>query len=539
MKIALYGMPCAGKSTLMKGIKNARIINGSQELNRISGGCFSELSEEEKQSIRVKYTEFIDSLQDETIISDGHYAFMENIVFTKEDGDVYDVFMYLYCSPEILKRRYELSTKNARFKAETIEMINKWQQFEIQSLREEAHRRNKDFYVISDYKDNYSSFYSFLKKVQGGFSSFELAKKISQDIMKHYIGYKELYIVDGDKTIINEDSYRVCYNQVTKVFEGDFYTGYQSFLFEIEVTGCLMNEKSIEDIHLNHDIFKIICKRNYIILSSGIQNLWSKIVREKNLERVYASPYVSADTKYFVVKLLRERGYKVNAYGDSKIDLYMLKEADKGTLYIGSNLSKSLKNESLRGLNIIYNHSLVILEDEDLGIKEDIQICKSSSGINGNKLAAAHMRLGKKLGKRISRIFTAQDTAILVLERGGRFFGDGIYMAIGGTFYTVNPKRDNMPKIDAERVIIVDSVINTGNSILNIIQHLKSDNPNIDIIIATNVIQKQVVELFSHYLVFTIRVSENSFVGRNQVRQIGKSGPDTADRLFNLIKRRF
>ena len=34
MKIALYGMPCAGKSTLMDRITDAKIINGSQELKR-------------------------------------------------------------------------------------------------------------------------------------------------------------------------------------------------------------------------------------------------------------------------------------------------------------------------------------------------------------------------------------------------------------------------------------------------------------------------------------------------------------------------
>ncbi|EEG90810.1 hypothetical protein COPCOM_01038 [Coprococcus comes ATCC 27758] len=40
MKIALYGMPCAGKSTLMDRITDAKVINGSQELRRICGGSF-------------------------------------------------------------------------------------------------------------------------------------------------------------------------------------------------------------------------------------------------------------------------------------------------------------------------------------------------------------------------------------------------------------------------------------------------------------------------------------------------------------------
>ena len=43
----------------------------------------------------------------------------------------------------------------------------------------------------------------------------------------------------------------------------------------------------------------------------------------------------------------------------------MLREADKGFLYIGKQISRSLKNESLSGLVPIYDHSLVILADED------------------------------------------------------------------------------------------------------------------------------------------------------------------------------
>ena len=86
-------MPCAGKSTLMDRITDAKVINGSQELRRICGGSFSELSEEEKHQVRIKYTEYINGLNDEVIVSDGHYSFMENVAFTEADGDLYDIFI--------------------------------------------------------------------------------------------------------------------------------------------------------------------------------------------------------------------------------------------------------------------------------------------------------------------------------------------------------------------------------------------------------------------------------------------------------------
>ena len=42
MKIALYGMPCAGKSTLMDRITDAKVTNGSQEFGtaEISGAVW-------------------------------------------------------------------------------------------------------------------------------------------------------------------------------------------------------------------------------------------------------------------------------------------------------------------------------------------------------------------------------------------------------------------------------------------------------------------------------------------------------------------
>ena len=359
---------------------------------------------------------------------------------------------------------------------------------------------------------------------------------ICNQIMEQFNKQDILYMVDGDKTIITQDSYRFCCNGKTKIFDGDFYTGYQSFLFEKELQTASIDKSKIAEITINNEVYDIVASNNYVVLSSGIKDLWSDIANAKNLGAIFASPYISTDVKYYVVKQLREHGYTVFAYGDSKIDLYMLREADKGFLYIGKRISRSLKNESLSGLVPIYDHSLVVLADEDEEVQADIAICKSNSGISGSRLAAAHVRLGEKIGRHIAAVFPEKNISILVLERGGRFFGDGVYMGAGGIFYSMNPKQDDAPVINTERVVIVDSVINTGKSIMRIIDELKKHNPGIDVIIAENVIQNEAVELFKDYLVFATRLSKNSFVGVNQSKQTGKTGPDTADRLFNLIK---
>lgn len=539
MKIALYGMPCAGKSTLMDKITDAKVINGSQELRRICGGSFSELSEDEKHQVRIKYTEYVNSLTDEVIVSDGHFSFMENIVFTEADGDLYDIFIYLYCSPDTLKKRYDLSKKNAKFSCESVESIRQWQEFEISHLRNECHIRNKDFYVVSDNEEECNRFIEFVTLLREGFSSYALATDICNRIMAQFDKRDVLYIVDGDKTIITQDSYRFCCNGKTKIFDGDFYTGYQSFLFEKKLQEASIDKSKIQELTINTEVYDKVASNNYIVLSSGIEALWNDIAKDKKFDVVFANPYISADVKFFIIKQLKEHGYTIYAFGDSKIDLYMLREADKGFLYIGNRMSRSLKNESLSGLIPIYDHSLIVLADEDAGTSDDIAICKSNSGINGSRLAAAHIRLGEKVGKRIATVFPEKNTSILVIERGGRFFGDGVYLGAGGIFYSMNPKKDDIPVINTERVVIVDSVINTGKSIMRIVDEIKKHNPGVDVIIAANVIQNEAVELFKDYLVFATRLSKNSFVGVNQSKQNGRTGPDTADRLFNLIEKRY
>lgn len=536
MRIALYGLPCAGKTTLMNNLSEIKTVNGSETLKVLCNGNFSDLTEEEKVSVRIKYTEYLRNLNDETILSDGHYSFLDKVVFTEQDGDIYDVFVYLHCNAEVLKTRYEHSAKNEKYKELSAIQIDKWQQFEIENIRTECHNRNKDFYVIKSDEITVNELSDFIHHINTGYSSFEVAKNLVSEIIQKYPEPCHIHLIDGDKTAIIEDSFRVCSNHITKVFDGDFYTGYQSYCFSKETEHLQYDFSKLYDITVNTDIWDRIKKENYFILSAGITVLWEKLASSFGFTNVLANPLISADTKFYVTKLLKQRGYTITAYGDSKNDLYMLKEADKGYLYIGKRISSSLRNADLSGLNFIYDKAHVVLFDKDSTINEDVSITKSSSGINGSALAAAHLRLGEELGKEINCTIPTQNTAVIVMERGGRFFGDGLYSAFGGVFYPYNPAKDKFPNVSKhEFVIIVDSVINTGNSILSVIENIKCDNPKAEIIIASNVVHRNALSRLKQYKLFTVRVSDNYFIGKNQSVQVENTGPDTAERLFNLI----
>lgn len=154
-----------------------------------------------------------------------------------------------------------------------------------------------------------------------------------------------------------------------------------------------------------------------------------------------------------------------------------------------------------------------------------IAITKSDSGISGPELAKAHIKLGIAMGSQMAE-FTPKDTTIVAMLRGGIFFAEGLYFAMGCKFQTYDPKHEQFVRPATKNVILVDSVINTGKTLLKVLDP--------DMKVACCVINEQAVPVFDD-LLYTVRVSKNSFVGKNVKKQEGKVGPDTTMRLFNQL----
>jgi hypothetical protein len=153
-----------------------------------------------------------------------------------------------------------------------------------------------------------------------------------------------------------------------------------------------------------------------------------------------------------------------------------------------------------------------------------IAITKSDSGISGPELAKAHIRLGELLAENID--LEPADTTVVALLRGGIFFAQGIYFKLGCKFEVYDPKKGEFTRPTTKNIILADSVINTGKTMV----HLIDD----DVKVACCVINDKAVPLFDDKL-YTVRVSTNSFVGSAVKTQKGNKGPDTAMRLFNQL----
>lgn len=355
MRIGLYGLPTAGKTFILDAVRNFEVLAGSSLL-KVLAPDFQSLTVEEKTYVRKQLATQLRTKDD--FIMDGHYSFGDEVVFTDEDGELYDAFLYLYVDPAILKKRMEDSVRNRKYLSFDVE---KWQMFELESLRQYCHKHNKDFYVLDNpgigYFPDVSVVLEFIDSLAAGYSCVSYARKCAENILGNTEA-KTVCLADGDKTLTIEDSSGVL-GYKTHIFDGNFYTGFQAWRHSREMTDflrfidwtCQPFEKL--GVHFNHSVIERI-KMPCFILTAGHYGIWKEIANELKLQ-MYCGEQMSAETKYFIAKFLQEKGIKIVAYGDSMNDYYMLRQADEGYLIAKADgtISRSLKHMNTEGITIV------------------------------------------------------------------------------------------------------------------------------------------------------------------------------------------
>lgn len=532
MKFVLFGLPCAGKTYQINKINNLEKINGSELLNKLSNNKFEELTVLEKQEKRNELLNYI-KYKDNFII-DGHVLFPverfpnlipANIVFTEKDANAYDVYFYLYTDPKLIEKRMKESDKNKKYSNVD---IKKWQEIEIKKLEESCRKYNKDFYII----DNVEFFDEFVNEILKGYSNINKAKEIAAEIINENSDL-ELNLIDGDKTIVKQDTSRYILNYKTNIFNNDFYTGYQFFLQNKEMQKY-ENIIIPDNLIFNKVLLDKIKNKYNILISSGNSFIWNQLGKKLNFNKIFTGYDISGETKYFICKFLKEK-FKINAYGDSKNDLPMLKCANNGYLVYFNRLSRSLTDMDIRNINTMFCEPYILQEKID-NLEDLIEKTKSNSGISGNELANTHFKLGEILGETLKSSIDENKTTIVSILRGGLFISNGIYSKFNGHYQLYNDKTDKdfgIENKNDETIILIDSVINSGNTILKLIDKIEKNN--INIIIIAVVIQEEALKKLDKYQILTIRTSKNKFIGAKVKKQTGNKGPDTSDRLFNML----
>ena len=347
MRIGLYGMPTAGKSYILERIDFMEVVLGSKLL-RQQNPDFDLLDEEGRKKARERFAAYIAGKQD--FIMDGHYAFGDEVAFTEADGNMYDAFVYLYIDPEILSRRMKESDRNRKY---LVYDIRSWQNLEINCLREYCHDHDKDFYVIDNPPENAyidtDSALAFIKIIHEGYSCLGYAKQCAEAIYAS-INDGIVTLLDGDKTITVKDTSNAVFGYTTHLYDGNFYTGYQAWKQSLEFRDYSIPEIQDIPVPLNNKVLSKICGDS-VVLTSGHEKIWGAIASKLGFG-CFCGNRMSADTKFFVTKLLQEKGMRVIAFGDGMNDYYMLKKADEGYLVTKADgsLSRSLRGKDMEGL---------------------------------------------------------------------------------------------------------------------------------------------------------------------------------------------
>jgi uracil phosphoribosyltransferase/phosphoserine phosphatase/adenylate kinase len=657
--IGLYGVPGSGKSTLLNELKQHlsherfSFHEGSDVIaNATPGGldAFHRLgiqAQEQSRELAIRHIYEDSRASKRTAIVTGHFMFfrehgmVEDVVCTESDMATYTHIVYLNvpattleerCSSDIAKRRKPVSG----------DLLSKWQQTEIVRLRALCREHNILFAVYGVDRISQHVITSLIRDFDlhnERYNDEEAMSKLDQAVTSRFDLAETILIIDGDKTFTPLDTGVMFWTHAAPTQEdekesaplktlfsgplGYSYTAFrQAMLLCEEFTGDEMYETICQQVASDtviHPEFLSLLQLvasltsvGAILVSCGLRRVWEIVLEKSNLQntveiiaggRIADGLVVTAETKAAIVSHLQNHHQRrVCAFGDSPLDLKMLKIADQAIVVVTNEQTRSKTMEFELSAAIeaenFHAHQLVLqpgapprlditrlpliditkvdfvntlLRGQRHSAALEVSIAANGAGKLlatpmrdaakfGPDLRAAHKDAGRYLAhehvSRIiglepspikhvlghfasgSRLFQEDQTLIVSLMRGGDPMASGVSKAFPRAMYIhiKEPEEFRHHHLDGRaQVLLVDSVINTGKTVIECVKAISLLNQNIRVVIVAGVIQAQCLHRSSrfyqelsahgHASVVALRVSETKFTGSGTT--------DTGNRLFN------
>ncbi|EAU33679.1 predicted protein [Aspergillus terreus NIH2624] len=650
--IGLYGVPGSGKTYLLNRLKRElgeedfAFYEGSSVIDSIvTGGldAFKRIQEEEKEVWRQRA---IESIRDEctstgkAAVVTGHLMFWDeeeetgSSVVTQIDLSVYTHIIYLDVSSEVIQRRRQADTSRDRPPV-TASHIRRWKEAEKAQLRSLCLTHGILFSLLSSRQDLTSLIKDF--QVHNDCHNLRLALENVDDAIRADHDYLEKVVVlDADKTLgaedtgllwwetyvrVNELHGRVC--PLKDVFSSPLKYSYLAFrqvtLMYEEANDedfdviCSMTAETVtmhpEFVALLHQVSQFEHIRA-VVVTSGLRLVWEKILERTGLSgtvkvvggsRIQDGFVVTPEVKGAMIEHLQNtHKVEVWAFGDSPLDLNMLKNADQSIVVVGDEATRSKSMDSaladaikdgLRARQVLLPISatprldaatlpVMKLTDQDfvdslLSRRGNLHVVHATdksaakllmtpmrdAALAGPRLREAHRQCGRYLaleyvsdligvepcdilhvqghnttGFRLAR---EERTLIVALMRGGEPMAFGINDAFPRAMFLHASTPDNVQShhlLGLSAVVLVDSVVNNGKTVVSFVRHIRSLDANVRIIVAAGVVQAQAVSSYSaiqalarygELNVVALRLSDNKYTG--------SGGTDTGNRLFNTV----
>lgn len=521
--------------------------------------------------------------------------------------------------------------------------LRKWQQEEKTQLRDLCRRYGILFSLVSPSPTLPSKVSILLRDFRDHTEKYNLAQAESSldDIFDASEGQlNTVLVMDADRTLAAEDTGAMFWKKVSDSRPLEYEASTLKTLFCSPLghsytafrQAVLLYEETADDQHFDAlckdvalavtmhpefvSLLQLVAEQKHIgavVVTCGLRRVWEKVLEREGLSdkvkvigggRIADGFVVSAAVKGALVARLREtHQMRVWAFGDSSLDLDMLRKADEAIIVVGEeqtrsktmeeDLIKAIDNDGLQArqavlpsnvsppLDIIKLPIIKLTEPEfvnsllgDGHSHGGLQVlCATekkaakllatqmrNAAAAGPDLREAHRRVGWYLaneyladlvglepcpiqhvqGRQTSgyQLFHERQTTIVALMRGGEPMAFGVNDTFPlAMFVHASDAEDVKPHhLEGQlAVILVDSVVNTGTTVIEFVQHVRKLHATIRIVVVAGVVQdqclsegsllKQTLAGHAKLHLVALRLSKTKFTGTRTT--------DTGNRLFN------
>lgn len=657
--VGLYGIPGSGKTFLLNKLKQKlgqtqfSFYEGSEMISTVVPGgldAFQSMEEQEKAHWRRHAIDAIgkncaDSGQ--VAVVAGHFMFWSEEqeagrpVYTLNDLEIFTHIVYLDVLAEVVERRRLDDTERSR-PSTSASHLHKWQQEEKTQLRDLCRRHGILFSLVSPSPTLLNKVSRLLREFKYHNEEYNLSQakiKLDDVVVANQRQLETVLVIDADRTLAAEDAGALFWKRVSDsrplqgaastlntLFSsplGHSYTAFRQAVLIYEETAndeefdTLCQEVALA-VTMHPEIvslLQLVAEQKHVgavVVTCGLRRVWDKVLERERLSekvkvigggRIADGFVVSAAVKGALVARLREVHHmRVWAFGDSPLDLDMLRKADRAIIVVGeeqtrsktmdaaltsaidydglrahqavlpSNASPRLDTTKLPMIKLTepafvksllcdrYTHDgLQVLCATDRNSAKLLATRMRDAAVAGPDLREAHRRVGWYLANefvadvmgleqcpirhvlghqtRGYQLFHEQQTTIVALMRGGEPMASGVNDAFPLAMFLHASDADDIKLHHLQgqlTVILVDSVVNTGKTIVKFVQHVRKLHATIRIVVVAGVVQAQCLSggslnqtLARHAKLHLIalRLSDTKFTGSGTT--------DTGNRLFS------
>ena len=659
--VGLYGIPGSGKTFLLKqleqelGQTDFAFYEGSKMIATVVPGgldAFHRMKEQEKAQWRRHAIDAIGKNcadSGKVAVVAGHFMFWSEEqeagwpVYTQNDLRVFTHILYLDVPAEDVVRHRLDDTERSRPYA-SASHLRKWQQEEKTQLRELCRRHGILFSLVSPdptLLKKVSILLHHFRNLTERSNLYEIERRLDDAVVANQGQLETMLVMDADRTLAAEDTGALFWKKVSDLrpLRGEASTlsalfssplGYSFAAFRQAV---LLYEETVNDEEYDAlcedvasavamhpefvSLLQLVAEQKHVgavVVTCGLRRVWEKVLEREGLSkkvkvigggRIADGVVITAAIKGALAARLREVHHLcVWAFGDSPLDLGMLRKADRAIVVVGEEQTRSKTMDAELTYAIDYDglqaHQAVLpsnasprLDTTKLPMIKltEPEFVKSLLGgrythggpqvlcatnrnaakllatrmrdaaVAGPDLREAHRRVGWYLANEFLdvvglekcpiqhvlghptkgyQLFHEQQTTIVALMRGGEPMAFGVSDAFPLAMFVHASDPDDLKLHHLQgqlTVILVDSVVNTGKTIVQFVQHVRNLHATIRIVVVAGVVQAQCVseDSLNHTLarhgnlhIITLRLSDTKFTGSGIT--------DTGNRLFNTTR---